>query len=213
MVLLTILSDVLHTRGVFVHLRDTNAKTCVRVSRRASAYFLCLSHARFDDNIALYGRKRVRNSYTRAGTCGVINIQFSNRIGITCISAYANRCRSLTLSQRTMPLSSKLHCQALSRVRVQETSGKLNVSVWRRDLFDFVDAYSTWTSRLWRRSHSYIFPKFGFAILFRIRLPDGERRFANQSLIRVWRSRRQHEESLRFTIMTIRHVHDVCKRY
>lgn len=64
-------TNMLQRREVYlVHLRDANAETCMHISRRASMYFLCLPRARFNDNIALCDRKRVRNSYARVGTHG-----------------------------------------------------------------------------------------------------------------------------------------------
>lgn len=51
------------------HLRKCKCKN-LRARFSTSMYFLYLPRARFNDNIALCDRKRVRNSYTRVGIHG-----------------------------------------------------------------------------------------------------------------------------------------------
>jgi len=78
-------TNMLQIREVhLVHLRDANAETCVRVSRRAC--ISCVYLIRDFMIISLYDRKKVRNSYAQHHACRntdrAINIQFFDRIGL-----------------------------------------------------------------------------------------------------------------------------------
>lgn len=101
-----------------------------------SVYFLCLSRARFDDNIALYDRKSVRNSYTRntrvpehaaggegeggRGRVYAINIQFSKRIGLRVLPRAQISVvfpHFIATNNAVIMRTFRTHCQALRRVR------------------------------------------------------------------------------------------------
>lgn len=138
------------------HVTDAKSALCsfarrkcrnlrARISRRASVYFLCLPRARFNDNIALYNRKRVRNTRnTRAGIHGGDKYSIFRSYWDY---VYFRVRKSLPFPHFIATNNAviiRTHCQALRRILTQETSEKLYVSIWHHDPFGFVDADNTW---------------------------------------------------------------------